>query len=425
MKSFGLSFFIVAVAFLSRYPFSGAEDIANARENLLAGQRTDFWGSFSPWFFSQIASNNWEILYGLLFASILVFSLALIFAFSLARASSRISIAVLVTISYFTSLFVFTFSRDSALLVFLTLAIGTFLFSYSRDGKSRFLLFSISLISMIVAFTFRPWLSISTPFLLFSFFAISGGHFKLRKASMALLYIALVVSPLLLDQFFHHKMKLVVSYPQQQVMIMDAASIACLSADETDSKRALSVLQPLSDYQPLKKIALCSQFYPQSWASVVFYGARDGEAAAIKMIDPGQSLKYSNFQRDWISLISSRIPSYVQTKLMLGSQFLLAGESPRFRPVTWKSILQSPFEISKMVRLYSVLPVLLLIFFLLLRSKPHSRYREFLLSVSAFYFTFIAISTIAFIGDNQRYILPASIILYLLTVLRKLESSHE
>ena len=86
MKSFGLSFFVVTIAFLSRYPFSGAEDIANARENLLAGQRTDFWGSFSPWFFSQIASDNWEILYGLLFASILVISLALIFAFSFARA---------------------------------------------------------------------------------------------------------------------------------------------------------------------------------------------------------------------------------------------------------------------------------------------------------------------------------------------------
>ena len=185
------------------------------------------------------------------------------------------------------------------------------------------------------------------------------------------------------------------------------------------------LFRSLSDYQPLKKNALCSQFYPQSWASVVFYGARDGEAAAINMIDPGQNLKYSNFQRDWISLISSRIPSYLQTKLMLGSQFLLAGESPRFRPVTWKSILQSPLEISKMVRLYSFLPILLLFLFLLLRSNPHSRYREFLLSVSAFYFIFIAISIIAFIGDNQRYILPASIMVYLLTVLRNLESSHE
>ena len=425
MKSFRLSFLIVAVAFLSRYPFLGAEDIANARENLLTGQRTDFWGSFSPWFFSQIPSNKWEIYYGLLFASILVVSLALIFAFSLARATSRISIAVLVTLSYFTSLFIFSFSRDGALLVFLMLAIGTLISSYARGGKLRYLFFSISLTSVIIAFAFRPWLSICAPFLLLSILSVSRGHFKLGKASIAMLSITLIVSPLFLDQFFHYKMKLVPSYPQQQVMIMDAASIACLSADETDSKRALSVLQPLSDSKPLKKNVLCSQFYPQNWGSVVFYGARDGEATAIKMIDPGQSFKYSNFQKDWVSLISSRIPSYVQTKLMLGSQFLLAGESPRFRPVTWKSILQSPLEISKMLRLYSVLPVLLLIFFLLLRSKPHSWYREFLLSVSAFYFIFIAISIIAFIGDNQRYILPASIMVYLLTVLRNLESSHE
>ena len=50
-------FFVLSASFIANFPFSGAEDVINARENFDSPSRNDFWGGFAPFFCSLIPST--------------------------------------------------------------------------------------------------------------------------------------------------------------------------------------------------------------------------------------------------------------------------------------------------------------------------------------------------------------------------------
>ena len=283
-----------------------------------------------------------------------------------------------------------------------------------------------SLFAFIIGATFRPWLSLSLPFIVLALNQIKQ-NFSLRLKSFWIYLatgIAIIALPIGIDQSFHRTLSLQRSYPEQQVFIMDIASMACLSADSTQTEKSLEVLQPISTSKALSKGDLCTQYYPQNWASVVFYGAPKGVAPAINMVKVGDIETYNKLRNGWSSLVTHQIPSYIQTKIMLGSQFLLAGESPNFAHKSLRSIVVLPFETAKALRLFSALPILALLIALSSLQRNRKESRRFILFVSLFYLSFLVISIIAFIGDNQRYILPGSILVYLLIFLKSQRESH-
>ena len=413
---------VSGIAFFAKFPFDGAEDIVNARENLIHGSKSDFWGSFSPWFYSLFQHTHWELSYALLFTSLIGFSIFQFSRLMTIHSASALKKIGLLILGYASLSFALAFSRDGALLTFILFSLANLLLYSQVKSSLRFVWFSIFIISMIVGFAFRPWLSLSAPFILLAFYKMvkpDQRKMNIKKALVVLLLVA--IGPLALDQVFHKQMKLIPSYPQQQVMIMDASSLACLSANPQDVDEALITLRPLATSPNLNKETLCSQYYPQNWASVVFYGSRDGAPSALKMISPKQEEIYGKFQRNWLDLIFSRLPTYLQTKIMLGSQFLLAGESPRPNMHNFSSLLQLPLEVAKFFRLFSAFPVLILLLLLLLRGRVSNYQSTPVLAISAFYLSFLAISTIAFIGDNQRYIFSGAIIVYLFSLLSQVK----
>jgi hypothetical protein len=216
------------------------------------------------------------------------------------------------------------------------------------------------------------------------------------------------------------------SYPEQQVMIMDISTIACLASERMVSDKALLAFQTITRNEPLTKSTLCSQYYPASWASVAIYGAKDGESSAVRTLQIGETLSYSKFREAWFNLISSEPSSFVQAKLLLGSQLLLAGESPKIRIKNIRQSLQLPFEILKAIRLFSIIPSLILIFAfgVFLRRKNVIDY-QIILGVLGFYLIAITLVIVAFIGDNQRYILPFTLISLLLLILGQENSSRK
>ena len=370
--------------------------------------------------------HRWEIPYAFLFSTMVTFAFVIVLKYQVKRSRPLPLFLGFLFLQYLAVSFVLSLSRDSALLAFLIFSFGLWANASLKFGRAKIAWVLVSLSSMIIGMTFRPWLSFSLPFLVLGLNRIiQVFEIRLRKLLFPALGTLMLVSlPLALDQTFHKAQELVPSYPQQQVMIMDLSSMACLSADVAQTKNALMSLQKIANSERLTKEILCSQFYPQNWASVVFYGATNGSNSALRMIKPGDESTYIQLQDSWLTTILNQFPAYIQTKLMIGSQFLLAGESPSFSHGSIQGLITLPFELTKALRIFSALPVLLLLVVMTFSKRRFLWDSRAIAIISGFYLTFLGISMIAFIGDNQRYILPGAIIVYFLLFLRNTWSDN-
>jgi hypothetical protein len=121
------------------------------------------------------------------------------------------------------------------------------------------------------------------------------------------------------------------------------------------------------------------------------------------MIATEEQETYREVRSSWISLITSRPAQYIQVKTFQVSQLFLAGDSVRFFPSSLREIPLMPYELTKALRIFSFLPILLLFagFAISSRIQIDLRVRWALFST---YLIAISIVTVAFIGDNQRYI---------------------
>jgi hypothetical protein len=135
------------------------------------------------------------------------------------------------------------------------------------------------------------------------------------------------------------------------------------------------------------------------------------------MILPSEQDTYVRFKEEWIKLILSNPKQYVQTKLMLSSQLLLAGDSRGPQDHFLKDILSSPLNILRDLRLFSVLPFGLLLL-LINRIRRNSTSIMETISVQVFYFFGVFSIAVAFIGDNQRYLIPVSLLAALLSIVQ-------
>lgn len=419
MSSFWLPVLTVGLGFLAKYPFDGAEDVINARNNLISGVGTDFWGSWSSWFFSVIEVQHWEFVYAGLFSLFILYGLTKLLVLIRIQ-EKRNTIQILMLLLAFESvLFCLSFSRDGALLSFLWLSLGFGISSLRSRTFYKQLLAFFSILTLIMAFSFRPWLGVCAPLFLLGFKTyFLRTKIVTKVPSLLMTVVVLGTSPLLLDQSFHKILNLKKSYPQQQVMIMDLSGLACLSASRDVSDISLNALRILSNQTNITKEILCGQFYPQNWGSVVFYGHRPDQAPALRMIPVESEIQYREFKEAWKKITANNVQAYLQLKFILGSQFLFAGDSISFQLNSFRDFLNLPLAIGKFLRLFSAFPICLLLIFWIIRKsrRQESRYSAAIVLLS--YFLFLVLSVIAFVGDNQRYILSGSIVVYLFILIQ-------
>ena len=426
-RSFLFCTLLSVVALLAKYPYTGAEDVVNARNNLISGSRTDFWGSFSPWFFSIVKSTHWEFFYAALFTLMVIFGANRFMVNNFKLLRRPLLFAFFLFLVYSSLIFTISFSRDGVLLAFFWLSLGFWLTAHDKSGLLRNLLLVSSISALSIGLSFRPWLSFSFIFLVLAFNSIYQ-LFTPKKSKFLLLgvLVFIAVTPVSLDLASHRILNMVASYPQQQVMIMDISSMACLTPTRSQVDQALVALNSIASEHPLTKSVLCEQYYPQNWGSVVFYGARAGQTGALHFIEASNEKTYEKLQENWLGLIASNLPSYIQMKIMIGSQFLLAGESPNLSIRNLQSFLELPVNLAKSMRLYSVIPVFLLLIFSLSRTVRFSKVVEPPTYYGIlFYLSFLMTSVIAFIGDNQRYIFVGAIVASLLVVQQTLKWDNE
>lgn len=419
----------LAAAFYALFPFSGGEDVNNATQNFQSSERNNFWGGLAPWFYSLFPDSIFgsDILYAFFYLLLIGIGTGLFqkYLCKIYTENLERKLLSLLFLNYLAALFALQFSRDGSLLAFIWASFG--LASYALVAERTTKLWILSALFYAIGMTFRPWLGlIVVPLILIIMIQSQNLKNKTFKSYFLLsgLALALILAPVTLDRSAMRIFQMEEAFPQQQVMIMDASAVACWSSNHNTSNQALKTLQFLAASPNLDKADLCSFFHPQTWASVVFYKSPEvKEPNPIRMIGAGESDLYNSFLKSWLQLVFSNPKDVLQSKIMLTSQFFLAGDSSPKATSYIQDVLTFPLTLTRELRLFSFLPFMFLFFLISYLRRKSTRLVENLIVLAFYLFGFLSIS-IAFIGDNQRYLIPISLLTLKLLLLGGKQSSR-
>lgn len=398
------------------------EDIVNARDNYLTGAKTDFWGGISTLIYGHIPSIGfrWQIWLALFQVAITTIGLNKLISL---KNLSKSSVFLRVLLTYLSLVFSSQMTRDG--LMFSLLALGLALLKEAFQGNYQLTKFILPSILIISGMTFRPWLSIAILPLLVLLSRHSKRPISRPIGVMALLVVS--VLPLAAEIAITNSLKLVKSYPEQQVIIMDIAASYCYTNNNSTGVRAMSALKLFSSDEAFPKTA-CQLYRPDTWLSLTKTGntSADGIRSDFWLIEAGDSKKYKEARALWIEMISKDPVTYLQNRVIFGGKLLIGSDSRNFSFLNEKNLklkilalYKLPYDIAITFHLFSLLATVI---FLIV--GPIARYRKsksgnliidrerLLLFMSLL--IWLGLSSIAYIGSNGRYTYTITLIALIL-----------
>ena len=436
---------IVIISFsilIYKWPNTTGEDIQNARINYLSNFRNDFWGPVC----SFIYGNFPDILFGwqtnLFLVQLLLstFFILKIYVMWFPIPLKNVSIFYL-TFSYFSLNFATTMTRDGLMFTLLLVAIY-YSIKINLYEKYHVLNSSISIVFFILAFSIRPWMAVSCLFLIRYFFLINRSRsdvkFIRRFVGVFLVGSFFALTPYLLNVAIFNSLNFTRSYPEQQVILMDLSSTYCWSTNRETVLKAKSTLIYFYENNELP-LDFCSQFRPNTWIWLSKDPNPFGTLTSttkLKTIDVSSDANFEEIRFNWLKIIWTDPSTYLQIKLMQSSQLFIGGESFALsifhqdtRDLSFFSnsklfiyicdVLRLPWDLA--ISLHGLSYCILFIFFvyLIFSSFQITYFRNSVISAKLLTIIFFSaawfiLTTIAFIGDNGRYLYTGTILTYLL-----------
>lgn len=404
--------------FLIQIPGYYGEDIVNARNNLLTGSRTDFWGGVSTLIYGNIPDLvvRWQIWLALFQVSITTLSLIVLFN---GHKSGRIRKFIEWGLIYISLVFASQMTRDG--LMFSIILSSFALLKISHKSKYPRTLLLSGLASLVFGMSFRPWLSLAAIPIAFAVASFSG--WNLKRFHSIWISIGLVVTPLFIEQSAATALELNQSYPQQQVMIMDAAATYCFTNNYQTSLKAREVLQLFTSDLSFPDRA-CQFFRTDTWLSLTNSGTASSQnlKSDFWLIPAGNERQYIKLQKDWLQLVVKDPVSYLQNKSVFFTKLAIASDSRSFsisRAETTQEkisgVVKAPYELLIGLHFFSVAVTAILIFCIpawkLFKGYTNALILEkFTLSVISSILLWTLLSSIAYIGSNGRYTYTITII---------------
>jgi len=330
--------------------------------------------------------------------------------------------------------FVIQIWRDSTLFACIIFAYGLLVRSLQPDQSNSRLLVTASVFFAFVGCLFKPVFSVIIAFVWV--LTIGKSWFsKNRFFSISLIGTLLFLGPILLDKYLTTSTGMVNSHPEQQVMIYDLAKLRCWSGSVNTEKEAKSALLPLA-YSEENFAEICGSLTPSGWDSLHTQNSLTQKSPALKLQTGSEVVGFENLRNAWIGTVLRNPISWVNIKTLDASQVLFMANSfyaPDFYTVTGNSIwlkigdkiLQVPMSIAKFLdksRMLSLFSSFIFGFIMLIRtfsSKSISsqvRARQMKMSWQTFLginLIILLISTLAYLANNGRYILPFILLNYL------------
>jgi hypothetical protein len=429
VATFGLAFLVLATNWTT--DFSGG-DIAAARKSFLSEYPIDIWGGFSGIFYSSIPDFliGWARYLLLLQLTLTVISVNSIYS-QISLKLNKLQKGLYLILSASAIFFATYLTRDSTSLAFILFAIAILSRSTKIFQKT---IIVIGVFSLVVGFSFRPWLSIVGAIILF---------LALKKFVRTSIYlgitILIVVAPFIVDQSAYlANEKLGRVHPELQVIIMDASSFACLGLDEQTRKSGEQVLNHFDKEDTKSSTILCKNFRMNTWQSAGFWKLSEAEKASLGIapvpiseykVQASTSLSDSRIEairNAWFKMIKSNPKEYVELKTLQAAQLMLGADSAKLDLsrsnnliTNLRNVLNLPFNILLVTHGISTISCLVILFLVGLKSTNLGTRLEFIkfIGIVSIPLCWLGISAIAFIGDNGRYTYSATFIAFFLLAL--------
>ena len=400
------------------------EDIVNARNNYLTGEKTDFWGGMSTLVYAHIPSIGvrWQIWLALF--QILITTIGLAKLISIKNSLKRIWI-IKVALVYSSLIFSSQMTRDGLMFSLLVLGIALLKVAF-QENQSRFK-FILPLFLILSGTAFRPWLSISMVPVVILVSKYSKKRVSRLTAAVAILAVSIV--PLGAEVAITKSLNLVKSYPEQQVMIMDVAASYCYTNNTSTGIRAKEALELFTSDSTYSKAA-CQLYRPDTWLSLTKAGnaSSEGIKSDFWLIQTGDSITYEKAKSLWLRMILRDPVTFLQNKINFAGKLLIGSDSRNLTFLNEKnttlkliSLYKLPYDLAITFHLYSLLATAayLLIGPLIRyrRSKSGNLIvsRETLLLISSLAI-WLCLSSIAYIGSNGRYTYTISLLAMVLLI---------
>lgn len=417
-------------------------DIAAARKSYLSFSPIDIWGGFSGFFYGNIPDSffNWGINLLLFQMICTIVGLFLIRTQFYGKKSKLNSLSFLIS-SFVILNFVSFLTRDSTTLSLLILGLGLFIKSLKTVSKyKQRLLLTSGVFVMAIGCAFRPWISLSVAVLILAILTLLTSDSN--PVLKIFLFAIIAVLPVALDALTYLDTDLRKVHPELQVITMDAASFACYSNDSGPQTRGMEILSKINN-EEVNRPQVCANYRPNTWQSIAYWELSEKDANGLgieNLTDKTQINKiaiqtnmqksnYNSVRNQWIQTLLSEPKAYFQIKLSQFVQVMVSGDSVGFRIVSLtndlnpislvKGIFLSPYDLIISLHLIAPIAVLFFGFSLLIFALREFKIKEiFGRSDLAYFLCFpliwCAATTIAFIGDNGRYVYAACLLFLLL-----------
>lgn len=420
-KKFDFWLTIIAITtFLTQFPNFYGEDIVNARENYLNGQKTDFWGGISTLVYAHIPSFGFRWQIWIAFFQIMCTYLGLISLIEICRSSSFKTV-LNYSLTYCAFLFSSQMTRDGLMFSLLILGFGSLKKAIRNAISIRSLLCPIFII--VFGMSFRPWLSLAIVPLIILFFLNVNLRFR-SKLTMLIIGI-LTISPMIFELSAAKALSLNKSFPEQQVIIMDAAASYCYTNNYQSGKKSLEILENFTKNENIGNFA-CQMFRPDTWLSLSNssnFSARNF-STNLSLISVNDVKSYELIKSKWINLLLSDPITYFQNKILFAGKLVIGSDSRNFSLFSADNLQEKiaalyrlPFELFIAFHLFSIASVLIILFAILVFQMRNSysvlidkAYLFILISL----ITWLSLSSIAYIGSNGRYTYAVSLLSLLL-----------
>ena len=403
--------FLALLSVTLQIPGFFGEDIVNARNNYLTGDRTDFWGGISTLIYAHVPNFGfrwqiWLAIFQILLTSI---SLSRTLWFDKKR---KINYFLNLLIAYSALVFGSQMTRDGLMFSLLVFGYSELSRTLINRKQKKFFIFPILVISF--AMSFRPWLSLAIiPIFLFAMRKYKG---TARKSLSLFLVFFIVITPLTIETLAKEGLGLKRSYPEQQVMLMDVAATYCYSSNLNSGLLAKSTLALFSNDPRYTEFA-CQLYRPDTWVSLTqsINASSQGFNVDFGLIQPSETYKYQKLRSAWIKTIFSDPVTYLQNKILFGTKILVASETRGLSILSANStstkamaLFRIPFEIALTLHLYSLFAILLILFFNPIKNFCFKKRDTILIGrtsahLIAAIILWTALSSIAYIGSNGRY----------------------
>jgi hypothetical protein len=249
----------------------------------------------------------------------------------------------------------------------------------------------------------------------------------------------LAISPFLLEKLTFLTTEFNNVHPELQVVILDTAYMSCLSNDDKIRKEGSKILTSISE-SSYSNNEICENFRLNTWQSVGKWSVSPQELGQTSHLDNVSDSKialssgmteekFKIIRGKWAEFLIANPKDYLQIKIIQFSQVLVVGDTFGIRAIEVENrilhiskLFFLPYDLFISFHILSPIVTLISGLILIFVRYKNLKIKEIFIETNlfvayAFVILWAMLTTVAYIGDNGRYLYLSTLVFHLLLLL--------